>query len=139
MGRPNRDRTKSTVYLGAEDRQRIETIRRSYRLRTDAAAIRRALEVATEPLSPDLQAMVELVQFVDRLQFMSPRERAELRTHVAKLYEMVALARSRSLSATQNAAAEGTSPRASANGIQERQPLPEYFPKNCDVFGVPPD
>ena len=89
-GRPNRDHKKATVYLAQEDRDRIYQVRRSVPdINTDSAAIREALRIATtEPADPTALAL-EILQYANGLEFMSPKEKRELRYLTHKLYQVV--------------------------------------------------
>jgi len=89
MSRPNRNRKKSTVYLSAEDRERVEIIRRRFKLNTDASAIRKALEIATTPLEPDVLLMVSVLEWASKLQWLTPKDKRELHVHTKDLYKMV--------------------------------------------------
>jgi len=90
--RPNRNRRKTTVYLAPEDWERIQAIKNRIGMKTAAAAIRAALESATEPPppQPDTTAIgTDILNWATNLQYKSSREERELHELSRRLYEMV--------------------------------------------------
>ncbi len=77
IARPNRNRKKSSIYLAPEDRERIKTILRHTSVRTEAAAIRRALWFTADSFQEPTKHRELLRKFVElykSFQFLSPRE-----------------------------------------------------------------
>lgn len=91
LRRPNRGRTKSTVYLDELDRSRIRKLRELADVGTDAAAIRKALDLATREIRyPDTTTIgIEILRFADALLFTNEREKREIRRLGERLYKLL--------------------------------------------------
>jgi len=136
--RPNRDRTKTTVYLGAEDRERIAQIRRAFGENTDAGAIRRALQIATSPLEADLDLVARVLKWADGLAFRSPRETRELHGFSRDLYRIVCQRAASQMPSETTDAQGGNGNGKPGDERKSGHYAGSELPRNCDVFGVPP-
>jgi len=98
-GRPNRQRKRIGVHLAADDHERLRAVRDRNggitKIKTIAEAIRTAIREADaaarakETKSPDTTSIgFDILQWAERLQFTSERERRELREFARRLYEL---------------------------------------------------
>ena len=87
--RPNRQRTKTTVYVSAEDRERIEVLRQNRRVNTNAAAIREALREAAavqNEFESCHRLMLRILHWAEALPWKSDKDRDDLRRIAREVY-----------------------------------------------------
>lgn len=76
--RPNRNRTKTTVYLSPDDVARCDELKKSHGHNTRAAAIRHAIRIATTDPTPIEETARRLLAIAGDLKFVTPAERAKM-------------------------------------------------------------